>query len=218
MKRSVLLGALLLLIVAVLSILGLEKEEFSISERQTAPINSETDSSRTEENEILSARSDTRASQSSNDKSTVPTESDLERDLPERFEVENIQVTVEGFEAGLLIDGLPLLGARLFVTQDEGGRVRQILPALQKPPSKQHSRSLDAQVEATAKQEASLLEKCKILSIGKSRQIWFNANDAGVLPAYAIEIYGICSRERKREDWIYRDPDLERIGRVLKRN
>ena len=218
MKRPLLIGSLLVLVAAVLSILSVRKEEFLVSERPAAPEDSEMGSSKAEEPESLSAASDTSVPLRSEHTDTTPTAADLERDLPKRFAVERIQSTAEGFEAELEIDGLPLLGARLFVSSNDKGIRHQIIPALQKPPSGTHTRSFDAEVESKAQKEASLLEKCKILSIGKSRQIWFNANDAGVLPAYAIEIYGICSRERKREDWIYRDPDLEKIGRVLKRN
>ncbi len=218
MKRPLLIGSLLVLAATVLSILGFRKEEFLVSERSGAPENSEIASSKTEEQEVLSGASDTSAPQAIEHTQTTPTEAELERDLPQRLGVVKIQSTVEGFEAGIEIDGLPLLGARLFVSSGSGGLRHQIIPALQTPPRGEHSRSFNFEVETKAQKEASLLEKCKIISIGKSRQIWFNANDAGVVPAYAIEVYGICSRERKREDWIYRDPDLERIGRILNRN
>jgi len=146
-------------------------------------------------------------------------EASLEATLPPRLELVALQSTHNGYVADLAVDGLPLLGARFFVTT-LGDTTRQIriVPNLKNVPRElRHRRALGPDAEERAREAASRLSECEIFSIARAREVWFNTGDAGLFPAYAVEVFYRCDRQTRREDWIYRDPDLERIGTLRKR-
>lgn len=142
----------------------------------------------------------------------------IENSLPARMSAEDVSLNRTGYEARLLIDGLPLEGALLYSERGPNGRLAMSFsPKLPQPISAPpHERRHGPDAEAKAREEAASLRGCEFFSIGEFRLIWFN-DTTNVVPAYAIETHYRCERDRKREDWIYRDPDLSRIATLKKR-
>ena len=150
--------------------------------------------------------------------SSARVRNDIENMLPARLSIEDLQSTREGYEAALYLDQIPIREARVYVTQTGAKMALKIIPLLPNPiTAHTHQKINGLAAENKAQQDAAAMSACEIFSIGQYQLIWWASEIAGVVPAYSVEAHYRCEGNRKREDWVYRDPDLEKIASLKKR-
>jgi|GEM_PF-6993511 len=102
--------------------------------------------------------------------------------------------------------GLPLMGFRYFPKE-----ATPLPPAPKAPHSRAHKTAASEKVRELLKKK-----NCEIFTIKDAVSVWFQASRSIVVPAYSVEAYALCQRDRRREDWILSEPDLRLLSNIKK--